>query len=278
MIGQHPELVGLPELKLFCYPTIGELAASLPPYWIERGARHRSPGLVRAVAHFEFGGQDSIAIARAQSWLGERPEWTGADVFDVLMTHASPRTTVEKSPENVESDEALARLVTAYPRARYLHLTRHPLTTLRSAQEHWARTIPDHTMPGEPMSILASWADTQCRILRLARALPAERYLCLKAEDVLNSIRPHLRSIATWLGVRTDEDAIDAMMHPEASPFASAGSVESGVAGGLDPKFLRDPTPHPVEAPRGLNQPPGWVENASLWRGIVDVACRLGYQ
>jgi len=26
MIGQHPQLVGFPELKLFLYPTVGELA------------------------------------------------------------------------------------------------------------------------------------------------------------------------------------------------------------------------------------------------------------
>ena len=55
MIGQHPALTGLPEL--FCYPTIGELEASLPSYWRERGVTHRSRGLVRAVAQLEYGGQ-----------------------------------------------------------------------------------------------------------------------------------------------------------------------------------------------------------------------------
>ena len=47
------ELAGLPELKLFRYGTIGELEASLPRFWIERGMQHRSPGLVRAVAQFD---------------------------------------------------------------------------------------------------------------------------------------------------------------------------------------------------------------------------------
>ena len=57
MIGQHPDLAGFPELKLFCCETMGELEDSLPRYWLERGVTHRSPGLVRAVAEFEFGGQ-----------------------------------------------------------------------------------------------------------------------------------------------------------------------------------------------------------------------------
>src|SRR5258708_40065234 len=66
MIGQHPELVGLPELKLFSYRTIGELETSLPRFWFERGVTHRSPGLVRAVAYFEFGDQRSESLASAQ--------------------------------------------------------------------------------------------------------------------------------------------------------------------------------------------------------------------
>ena len=172
MVGQHPELTGLPELKLFCYETIGELDASLPSYWIERGIKHRSPGLVRAVAQFEFGSQTLDSIVRAQAWLQDRSHRPGAEVFDVLMERLSPRVAVEKSPENVASDTALDRLVSAYPRARYLHLTRHPVTTQRSVQEHWNRTIPDHSMPDQPMAGTLSWVDLKfasCDWLRRCR-------------------------------------------------------------------------------------------------------------
>jgi hypothetical protein len=62
MIGQHPELVGLPELKLFCFRTVGELEASLPSYWRERGFTHRSPGLVRALAQYK------LAARRRNAW------------------------------------------------------------------------------------------------------------------------------------------------------------------------------------------------------------------
>src|ERR1700736_1202175 len=57
MLGQHPDLAGLPELKLFSYRTIGELEASLPQYWIDRGFTYRSPGLVRALGEYMVGGQ-----------------------------------------------------------------------------------------------------------------------------------------------------------------------------------------------------------------------------
>ena len=38
---------------------------------------------------------------------------------------------------------ALKRLATAYPNARYLHLTRHPVTTAASMARHLDATLPD---------------------------------------------------------------------------------------------------------------------------------------
>jgi hypothetical protein len=241
------------------------------------GLTHRSPGLVRAIAQLEFGNQKVDSLGSARSWLQDRSHWSGADIFDVLMERLDPRDTVEKSPENAESDAALERLTSAYPSARYLHLTRHPVTTQRSVKEHLQRSVPEYSMPGEPMSGIAFWVETHCRILGLAATLPKQRYMRVKAEDVLNDTRPQLRSIAAWLGIRTDKAAVDAMVHPEASPFASFGPEESGVVGGNDPNFLRDPVPRPVEITRTLEQPPGWEGNWALWEMTVEIANRLGY-
>ncbi len=91
MVGQHPECASLPELKLFAYDTIGDLEASLPRYWSDRGITHRSPGLVRAIAQFEFGGQRPEALLSARAWLSERSHWSGADVL--RRTHAAFRAT-----------------------------------------------------------------------------------------------------------------------------------------------------------------------------------------
>src|SRR5271157_2595651 len=141
MIGQHPELAGLPELKLFGFRTIGELESSLPAYWRERGFTHRSPGLVRALAEFEFGGQTPKRLLMARAWLTERARWSGADVLDHLLARLAPRTGVEKSPETVNDGAALRRAARAYPEARYLHLTRHPATTAASMGRHLETTL-----------------------------------------------------------------------------------------------------------------------------------------
>jgi Sulfotransferase family len=277
MIGQHPELAGLPELKLFSYRAIRELEASLPAYWIERGVTHRSPGLVRALAQFVFGDQSVESLAASRAWLGRRGHWSGADVLDILLARLAPRIAVEKSPENVASIAALRRLASAYPDARYLHLTRHPVTTQASMAEHLLRTVPEHPRLGEPIAGITVWRDSHARILRFVAALPGDRLMRVRAEDVLNDPRPQLQAIAAWLRLATDAAAIDAMCHPEASPFARFGPPDSGVTGGHDRGFLADPAPRPVALPLAVERPPGWHGEARLWARIVDLAGALGY-
>ncbi len=253
------------------------MEASLPRYWVERGMKHRSPGLVRAIGYYEFGGQTAECLVAAREWLQERAHWSGAEMLDFLLERISPLTGVEKSPENVESEEALRRLADAYPEARYVHLVRHPVSTQRSMAEHARRTVPEFTLPDEPMFGIASWVETHCRILCFGATLPEHRYLRVKAEDVLNDSRSQLGSIAQRLGIRVDDSAIEAMTHPEASPFACPGPPGSGIIGGNDPAFQRDPIPHRVESLQKLERPPGWVGNECLWQRTVDLAARLGY-
>ena len=66
-------------------------------------------------------------------------------------------------------------------------------------------------------------------------------------------------------------------MHPEKSPFASLGPAATGIVGGNDPGFLRDPIPRPVKRLKTLDPPEGWVGNSSLWQMTVDIASQLGY-
>jgi len=277
MVGQHPQLLGLPELKLFACATLGELAATLPPFWIARGVLHRSPGLIRAVAQLIFGDQSVTSMQQALAWMLERNHWSGAEVLDGLMERALPRCCVEKSPENVESDAALARLAAAYPRARYLHLTRHPVATQRSIEAHLERMLPGRGAIDQPMSGIAAWYVAHSRILRLAAALSPDRYLRVKAEDVLNDPLPQLGAIAAWLGLGVDACSIDAMTHAERSPFATPAPTGDDLPAGNDPAFLRDPRPRSVEVPGAVVMPEGWAESQQAWQFVVELAAALGY-
>jgi Sulfotransferase family len=277
MIGQHPELFGMPELKLFLFATIGELDASLPVEVRERGFKHRSPGLVRAVAELEYGAQNDATLAAAISWLKARPGWSGPRVFDLLMERVSPRIAIEKSPEHVERGATLARIFRAYPRARYLHLTRHPVTTIRSMNEHLQGSLPRSRKVDFTAHCTRYWLASNELIGRATSRLPAERRLQARAEDVLNDPVPNLRRIAVWLDVRADDAAIEAMLHPDRSPFACFVARPSGVNSGYDAKFLADPRPHAVDLPTHLEAPVEWQADPELWGRVTRAAAKLGY-
>ena len=87
-----------------------------------------------------------------------------------------------------------------------------------------------------------------------------------------------MREIAIWLGLRSDELAVDAMLNPAASPFARFGPEDSGVTGGSDSGFLSDPAPHEVELPDTVDPPPKWSEEPHVWKMVVDLANELGYR
>jgi hypothetical protein len=254
---------------LFAAPTIGQAEDGLPgtPALIDR-----SPGLARAVAELVFGSQSATTLGEARAWLRARRGLRGEHIFDLLMERVSPRTAVEKSPEHALSDAALVRIAAAYPHARFLHLTRHPLTT-QASMRRYLRASESQAMAW----CLFSWYEINFRLVALGERSPPERYLRVRAEDLLNDSRPNLVRIATWLRLPTDEASVDAMLHPERSPFARLVPGVARGGGGEDAEFLRDPQPHGVELPPGLDQPPHWSGPPALWSAVVELARKLGY-
>src|SRR5262245_1049021 len=136
MLGQHPELCVFPELALFRKDTVGELLAD-PPGWRGAPAQLRMAGVYRALAEHHGGAQTSDTVAAAARWVEARSGWSVAQLFDHLLELAAPQVGIEKSPESSSRDEYLTRMVEAYPRARFLHLARHPRTSVDSMHRAW---------------------------------------------------------------------------------------------------------------------------------------------
>src|SRR5262245_2248226 len=84
MVGQHPELYGFPELRLFRAETVRGLLAE-PPAGDGMPARQRTAGLVRALAQLHEGEQSGASTERAWCWLVERPDWPIAAVLAHLL-------------------------------------------------------------------------------------------------------------------------------------------------------------------------------------------------
>lgn len=275
MLGEHPELCVFPELALFRKETVGELLGD-PPGWTGPAARLRMAGVLRALAEHHDGAQNAETVAAAERWVEARSSWGVADLLDHLLEGAAPRTGIEKSPESSSREEYLARMTAAYPRARYLHLTRHPVPTVASMHRVWHDrgywkvdpTVFHHFC-------LGVWFHQHRRIDELIRRLPQGRGLQVRSEDVLNDPEATLPRVCDWLGVDSGAAAVEVMIRPERSPYASEGP--QGAVGGWDHGFLREPGLRRAELPSSLDLPPGWVVEPWLMLSSRALASHLGY-
>jgi len=281
MAGQHPDLYGLPELNLFVAETMRAREGLLGDRLF---ADH---GLLRAVAELVLGDQSVQTIALAKRWLRARRECSWLAVFEELAAYIAPRHLVEKSPRTVQHVERIQRVRRSFPDARFLHLLRHPRSQGESMRQLGgagvSRRLEDDAFDWatDPPTIDPQrlWYRTHVNIMTFLDGVPKDQWLRLRGEDLLESPDRHLKKIAELMAVRSDPDAIEAMKHPERSPFACIGPWNAPF--GNDPKFLRSPqlrSDGVAPSRRALPGPLPWREDgAGFSAEVVTLARELGY-
>lgn len=235
MLGQHPECYGLPELPLF-------IADNLGTAWrrISQIMPHGKDGLLRTLAQLTEGEQTEDAVARAERWVDRHGSWSPRRVFDHIQDMVGPKILVHKSPAIAFREDYLKRMYAAFPEADYLHLTRHALGTSQSLasmverSSEWKGLLAD--MQFDPTRV---WVRCHQNIVAFAAQLPPGQCMRIKGEALLANPGLYLRQIAEWLGLRTDNRAIAAMMRPERSPYSRRGPDNAPF--GNDPDFLEQP-------------------------------------
>jgi len=275
MLGRHPELYALPEQNLCVAETVGKLI---------RAARALRPaslsGPIRAVAQLEFGGQDKEEAERAIRWLEDRSTWTTMRLHEHLMDQVAPRICIDKSPSTAMTRGFVERLGRMFPRASILHLTRHPRSTCRSLY----RLQQKQGGAGEARALKTDqeglWFRIHRNILEFAAELPPAQYMQIRGEDLLGRPDHYLPQICEWLGVACGEAEFEAMLHPEASPFAFVGPEIAPY--GNDVNFLEDPHFRPREIPEErLAGPLDWEADGAertFADETVALARYLGYR
>jgi len=255
MLGCHPQMFGLAEINLFAAETVAGL------HELYRERRRVQFGLLRSLAELAFSEQTEAAVDAARDWLLENQDLSTAEIFRTLQHWAGDVVLIDKSPLHVFVPEALKRIEAGFPDARYLHLTRHPGATTQSALDlraslvdrvrgqHQAHQVgkmqPDADLPEN------CWLTPHLTILEFLEGIEGHRQMRLRGESLLSDPAVYLRQIAEWLEVRTDEEAVSAMLHPEDSPFASYGPPNAPF--GNDPNFLERPQLREYhDAPRPL--------------------------
>lgn len=281
MIGQHPELYGLPEVNLFAAETMRERAGLLAqPRFMEHG-------LLRTVAELFADEQTPQTILLARGWIQARIDCSGVAVFRELAQQLDDRILVDKSIVTVTRVENLQRVWRAFPGARFIHLTRHPRAMGESLARlggsvvaEWVGAFDHATDPPTP-DFQKLWHTLHMNIVTFLRGIPRAQRVRIRGESVLAKPELHARRIAEWLGVRTDDEAVHAMLHPEESPYASFGPVNALF--GNDPHFLKDPELRPSRRSRGkrptLDGPLPWRTDGGVFSPEVRaLATEFGYQ
>ena len=282
MLGQHPQAFGLPEFCLFNVEKLVELWVGVEGENAERGAMARH-GLLRAVAEIYGGEQTAATINMARAWASARETWDTGRVFQELVAKIHPLVAVEKSPSYAIAVPRMRGLLRAFPDARFVHLIRHPVAQCKSvmAINEGAFTMKVNAFEiNEDYALMEpqiAWHDVNLNILEFLEDVPAAQQLRMRGEDIMADPERHLAAIARWAGLRDDREAIEAMMHPERSPFACFGPISAMF--GNDPNFLAGPTfrPHKPRIPP-LDKPVPWRKDGEgLYREVIALANEFGY-
>jgi hypothetical protein len=304
MLGQHPQMYGLPETHLF--------RDEILEGWLRRASEEAFPlthGLLRAVAQLCFGEQTESSVQLATGWLKRRSSFTSGMIFEELGLRAAPSILVDKSPSMVYSIDSMQRAHRFFPQARFIHLTRHPrghghsvlkYLQLLARPEYRPRTAgveagaaPEWILdlasfsysPTASKSESETLEDPQCgwyvlnrNIVTFLKSVPQQQWMIVRGEDLLTNPDRGLRQIAGWLGLRTDDKAVDEMKHPERSLYARPGPP--GARLGNDIFFLRNPVLQSSRAEaQSLDGPLGWRRDGmSFLPEVKELAQTLGYQ
>jgi Sulfotransferase family len=289
VLGGHPQIFGFPELLLFTAPTLGEVLSQSGTMWegwwkesnrwtqeVTAGwSARRTSGIYRAVAQLHEGNQKPAAIAQARAWVAGHAEWPGKRLMDHLLDLIHPRIGLEKSPDTLAEDGALQRCLDAYPAARLLHLTRHPVTTQASMRRHWRPRYAQRSNLSLTVAAASAWYQSNRLALLTLQRLPRDRWFRVRAEDLLREPLTWLPRILSWLDLDCDEHIIRAMLNTD--QWAFAGSGQDGSLFGGDHKFFSSPKLRPVPAPGPVDFDPALGLPGPMRARMSELASCLGY-
>jgi hypothetical protein len=298
MLGQHPQMHGLPETHLFLHEVLAGW------FSLASTGSFMTHGLLRGVAQLCFGEQTPRTVKLANGWLKRRSSSTSGMIFEELASAAVPAILLDKSPSIVYHLESMKRAYRFFPQARFIHLIRHPRGHGQSVVKYlhelkqYQPKEPDIDAAPRWISHLvsfpylsAAWEggskpleDPQCgwyvlnrNIVTFLESVPRRQWMVVHGEDLLNEPDSTLQELAAWLGLRTDDRAVEEMKHPERSPYACFGP--RGARVGNDIFFLKDPKLHNARIDaQSLEGPVAWrPDGMGFLPEVQELARSLGY-
>ena len=109
----------------------------------------------------------------------------------------------------------------------------------------------------------------------MVRELGSEQAFQVRAEELLQQPDEYLRILMDWLDLSSESQVIEAMKHPERSPYSRPAPM--GLEGDGDPLFFESPKLRVPALPGKLSVPSEWNLEPNLVRKVNDLSHQLGY-
>ncbi|MFO1372797.1 MAG: sulfotransferase [Candidatus Competibacteraceae bacterium] len=287
ILGQHPQLYGLPELNLFMAGTMAEFwqggdsdGSRKSIYW--GMMRH---GLLRTVAQLYAGEQTIDSISMAYRWIRARAQKTTGEVYRELAAKIQPLQLVEKSPGYTRKLIYLDRLRGTFPNARFIHLLRHPrgqgesMFKLRSGKMMLLlMNSIDYSSQIPELDPQVFWYESNMQIMKFLDGVPAKNWMRIQGEEFITNLDAMLAKVCHWLGISCTQQDLEIMKHPEYSPYAGVGPVTARL--GNDINFLLDSRIRPAQVHRySLDEPLPWRADGRAFNPqVINLAREFGYE
>jgi hypothetical protein len=278
-IGQHPEMCGMPEMNFLVGDTIDEVINR----FYRNNKRYMLHGTLRVLAQLHDGEQTEETVEYARAWLKDHRHWTTEYFAHYIAELIYPRRFVEKSPTNAISMKNLERLYRSFPHANILHMTRHPRgvgnSLFRAHTQRLERGFFDVTLLMNPdrNKVEKHYITVNSNISKFTSQLPEGQAMHIRGEELLSDPDLYFRQIAEWLGIDAGKDSINAMKHPEDSPYACVGA--SNAKGGHNAGFLKNPKLRVGNIPEfSLEGELEWYPGTMFSEPLIRLARKLGYQ
>ena len=197
MLAGHPELFAPPELELLLFPDMQTRYYGLLQGWADLHGLHAA---VSALWHCS----PEESAEKIQRWHDEN--LTTFEVFRLLLEKVRPRILVDKTPSSAAVESALIRCEAWFQDARYIHLVRHPLASIRS----WKSSHFEQVLHAPPRSAAeVNWLLSHQNILKLLGHLGDDRLIQIRYEDLVTEPEPTMRRLADFLGVDYQASFLD---------------------------------------------------------------------
>ncbi len=195
MLAGHPDLIAFNELKLLGFHSLKERNAA----YVEKFSLWQE-GAIRAVMELK-----KCRVEEARNIIDdfEKNGTTTKDFYHQLQQWAAPKIIVDKTPAYALDRQALQKIAQDFEQPLFIHLTRHPLSTVNSFEKYHMEQVlylKDHPYTSKELGELV-WQESHQNISEFLKGIPQEQQIKLSYENLVTQPESILKALCTQLNL-----------------------------------------------------------------------------